>query len=203
MSNLAKIIVSLSSLFSMTVLANDATELQNRLNKINSFHANFEQRVTDAEHHLVQSGEGELSVKRPNLFNWHMKKPDESTIISDGKTIWFYNPFVEQVTASWLKDATNDTPFMLLARDQTNNWKDYRITQSGDHFVLTPVNTKSHIKQFTLDVTATGSIKKFTSIEQDGQKNSYLLTHLVSSQIDPSLFTFTPPVGVSLDDQRQ
>lgn len=39
-------------------------------------------------------------------FNWHMTQPDESILVSDGKTLWFYNPFVEQATATWLKDAT-------------------------------------------------------------------------------------------------
>ena len=46
------------------------------------------------------TGEGELWVKRPNLFNWHMTSPDESVLVSDGQTLWFYNPFVEQVTAT-------------------------------------------------------------------------------------------------------
>lgn len=39
-------------------------------------------------------------MKRPNLFNWHMTSPDESVLVSDGQTLWFYNPFVEQVTAT-------------------------------------------------------------------------------------------------------
>ena len=203
MNRLARLTICLSGLFSITVFANSTTELQARLSKINSFHADFTQSVTDAENQQVQSGSGELSVKRPNLFNWHMKQPDESRIISDGKTLWFYNPFVEQVTASWLKNATNDTPFILIARNQASDWKNYQIKQNGDHFVLTPLNSNSNVKQFTLDVTADGSIKQFASIEQDGQKNSYSLSNLVRGNIDGSKFSFTPPARVSLDDQRQ
>lgn len=203
MNSLVKLTLYISSLFSIAVFASDATELQIRLSKINSFHANFNQSVTDAEGHQVQSGAGELSVKRPNLFNWHMKKPDESSIISDGKTLWFYNPFVDQVTASWLKDATSETPFILIVRNDASDWKKYRIKQNADQFILTPVNTKNVIKQFTLDVTADGSIKQFTSVEQDGQKNSYTLTDIVRSDIDTRRFNFIPPAGVSLDDQRQ
>ncbi len=47
-----------------------------------------------------RTGRGDLWVKRPNLFNWHMTQPDESVLVSDGKTLWFYNPFVEQATAT-------------------------------------------------------------------------------------------------------
>lgn len=86
----------------------------------------------------MQDGQGDLWVKRPNLFNWHMTQPDESVLVSDGKTLWFYNPFVEQATATRLKDATSNTPFMLIARNQSSDWQQYNIKQNGDDFVLTP-----------------------------------------------------------------
>ena len=42
------------------------------------------------------------------------KSPQETQIIADGKTLWYYDPFVQQVTAQWVKDAVNNTPFVLL-----------------------------------------------------------------------------------------
>ncbi len=33
---------------------------------------------------------------------WRLN-PQETQIISDGKTLWFYDPFVQQVTAQWVK----------------------------------------------------------------------------------------------------
>ncbi len=105
---------------------------------MSSFHASFTQKVTDGSGNAVQDGQGDLWVKRPNLFNWHMTQPDESVLVSDGKTLWFYNPFVEQATATWLKDATSNTPFMLIARNQSSDWQQYNIKQNGDDFVLTP-----------------------------------------------------------------
>ena len=48
-----------------------------------------------------------------------MTAPDESTLISDGKTLRFYNPFVEQVTATCLESATTNTPFMSIARNDS------------------------------------------------------------------------------------
>ncbi len=59
--------------------------------KVNSFHASFSQTVTSADGAAGATGEGELWVKRPNLFNWHMTSPDESVLVSDGQTLWFYN----------------------------------------------------------------------------------------------------------------
>ncbi|WP_034948558.1 outer membrane lipoprotein chaperone LolA [Erwinia oleae] len=188
---------------SASVLADASSDLQQRLDKVKTFHASFTQKVTDGGGQSVQDGEGELWVKRPNLFNWHMTAPDESVIISDGKTLWFYNPFVEQVSATWLKDATSNTPFMLIARNQNSDWKQYNIKQLGDNFELTPKAADGNLKQFTINVSSNGTINQFSAIEQDGQRSSYTLKSQQNGAVSADKFQFTPPKGVTLDDQRK
>jgi len=188
---------------SASVLADASSELKQRLDKVKSFHATFSQKVTDGSGESVQDGDGEMWVQRPNLFNWHMITPDESILVSDGKTLWFYNPFVEQVSASWLKDATGNTPFMLIARNQTSDWKQYNITQKGDSFSLTPKSIDGNLRQFDINVAADGTIKQFSAVEQDGQRSSYALKSQQTGAVSADKFTFTPPKGVTVDDQRQ
>ncbi|MDF7681292.1 outer membrane lipoprotein chaperone LolA [Enterobacteriaceae bacterium ESL0689] len=193
----------LSGLIVGSVRADAVNDLKSRLDKTNSFHASFSQQVTDGSGNTVQSGEGELWVKRPNLFNWHMTQPDESILISDGKTLWFYNPFVEQVTASWLQDATDNTPFMLIARNQSADWQQYNIKQQGDDFILTPKRNGGNLKQVAINVTPDGIIHQFSAIEQDDQRSDYRLKSAQTKAIDAAKFTFTPPQGVTVDDQRK
>lgn len=193
----------LSGFASTSVLADAAQDLQSRLAKVNSFHASFSQSVTSSDGAAVQQGEGELWVKRPNLFNWHMTSPDESVLVSDGETLWFYNPFVEQVTATWLKNGTGNTPFMLITRNDANDWKKYNVKQKGDDFELTPKASSGNLKQFAITVTNSGTIKSFAAVEQDGQRSAYQLKSQQSSSVDAAKFKFTPPKGVTLDDQRQ
>ncbi|UQY45542.1 outer membrane lipoprotein chaperone LolA [Erwinia sp. PK3-005] len=193
----------LSALTSASALADASSELQQRLDKVSSFHASFNQKVTDSSGSNVQEGEGELWVKRPNLFNWHMTAPDESVIISDGKTLWFYNPFVEQVSATWLNSATSNTPFMLIARNQRSDWQQYNVKQQGDNFELTPKTDAGNLKQFMINVSGNGTINQFSAIEQDGQRSSYVLKSQNNGPVSADKFTFTPPKGVTVDDQRQ
>lgn len=193
----------LSGFASTAVLADAAQDLQSRLAKVNSFHASFSQSVTSSDGAAVQQGEGELWVKRPNLFNWHMTSPDESVLVSDGETLWFYNPFVEQVTATWLKSATGNTPFMLITRNNANDWKQYNVKQKGDDFELTPKTSNGNLKQFAITVTSSGTIKSFAAVEQDGQRSAYQLKSQQNSSVDAAKFKFTPPKGVTLDDQRK
>ncbi len=197
-------IISWLLMFFIPVIARAgaATNLQHRLANVSSFHASFTQAVTDSGGSLVQQGEGQLWVRRPDLFNWHMTKPDESVLISDGKTLWFYTPFVEQVTATWLENATSNTPFMLIARNQTSDWAKYNITQQGDNFKLTPKDSNGSLKQFTIKVTPSGTISQFSAVERDGQRSSYVLQNQQNSAISADKFTFTLPEGVTVDDQR-
>ncbi|PKH24292.1 outer-membrane lipoprotein carrier protein LolA [Enterobacterales bacterium CwR94] len=188
---------------SSAVWANASSELKSRLDKVQSFHASFTQKVTDAGGQNVQEGEGEMWVKRPNLFNWHMTAPDESVIVSDGKALWFYNPFVEQVSVTNLQDATSNTPFMLIARNQAKDWQQYNIKQQGDSFELTPKSADGNLKQFTLNVSSNGTINQFSAIEQDGQRSSYALKSQENGSVQADKFTFTPPQGVTVDDQRK
>ncbi len=198
------IVIWLFSLFAPKVVFADAgRELQNRLNKVNSFYAEFSQTVISADNTQVQQGQGQLWVKRPNLFNWHMTSPDESVLISDGNTLWYYSPFVEQVTASWLKNTATNTPFMLITRNHSEDWKQYNFSQQGNDFSLTPKLTESYLRQFKITVTPEGVISSFTVVEQDGQRSVYQLKGQKNGPVDATKFTFTPPKGVTLDDQRQ
>ncbi|AWK15372.1 outer membrane lipoprotein chaperone LolA [Candidatus Fukatsuia symbiotica] len=193
----------LSSLVATPIFAAATQDLQTRLGKVTSFHATFSQRVTSAEGTVIQHGKGKLWIKRPNLFNWQMTSPDENVLISDGKTLWFYNPFVEQATATWLKDATSNTPFMLITRNDPADWQQYNVKQQGDDFELTPKTANGNLKQFAITVTADGVIKTFSAVEQDGQRSAYVLQEQPNSTIDADKFKFSLPKGVTLDDQRQ
>lgn len=104
-----------------------------------------------------------------------MTSPDESVLVSDGKNLWFYNPFVEQVTVTNLADATQDTPFLLITRNNPRDWKQYSIIQQGNTFDLKPKLSNGTLKRFSITVSPEGTIEKFSAVEQDGQTSAYQL----------------------------
>ena len=142
-------------------------------------------------------------VKRPNLFRMDTQQPQENQIISDGKNLWFYDPFVSQVTVNTVEDAVNNTPFVLLTSNNKSHWDQYDVTQNADTFVLKPKTKKSSIKQFDVRIDANGVMKGFSTIERDGQSNLYLLRNIASSNLSNDLFKFSVPKGAELDDQRK
>ncbi|WP_439256845.1 outer membrane lipoprotein chaperone LolA [Lonepinella sp. BR2271] len=183
-------------------LADAASELQSRLQKVQMFSAEFNQNVSSANGKQVQQGSGKLQIKRPNLFRMDTQAPQESQIISDGKTLWFYDPFVEQVTANWVTEAVNNTPFVLLTSNDNSHWQQYTVVQNADTFVLKPKAKNSNIKQFDVRIDGNGILKGFSTIEKDGQSNLYILRNIRNDNIADMVFQFSVPKGAEFDDQR-
>lgn len=188
--------------FSANTFADAQKQLSERFAKLNSFSAQFEQTVTSPDDEIISKGRGEFAVTRPNLFYWKSETPDENILVSDGKTLWYYSPFIEQVTAMWLENATSQTPFILLTRNKNEDWDRYHVNQKGDVFTLTP-KQKTDQGQFIVGLLPNGKLTEFSVIEQDGQKNRFVFSHVKQSKPSADLFKFTVPKGVELDDQRE
>lgn len=184
------------------VFADPQKDLQNRLNESKNFYAHFLQKVSHLDGTVIQEARGELWLKHPNLFNWHIITPDESRLISDGKTLWFYNPMLEQVTANWLKNAVGNTPFMLIAYHDPKDWEKYQVEQKGDTFQVIPRIQTGDFKQFSINITPEGILNSFLVLEEN-QISEYVFQNQSRKPIALSTFTFTLPMKVTLDDQRQ
>lgn len=197
-------LLSLSLLGTTFANANpqSVAELQRRLELAGQYSADFNQTVRNNKGKQIQSGQGKFQVKRPNLFRMDTKQPNENLIISDGQTLWFYDPFVSQATANWVNDAVKDTPFVLLTGNDKAHWAQYSVSQNGDTFVLKPKAKKSALKQFDIRIDSNGLLKGFSTIERDGQSNLYVLRNITTAGISDGLFTFSLPKGAELDDQR-
>lgn len=187
---------------SCSVFAAPKDELNQRLQQTEGFSAEFTQQVTSPDGDVVMEGEGNVEISRPSLFRWTTTMPDENVLVSDGKTLWYYSPFIEQVSIYWQEQATEQTPFVLLTRNRASDWDNYKVSQQGDVFTLVPTAEDSNQGQFKLEIDKKGAVKGFSVIEQDGQKSAFLFNSLDLSKPKADRFTFTIPQGVEVDDQR-
>jgi len=176
-------------------------ELQDQLAQLKPFSADFTQIVTSAEGDNLSTAEGLMQLQRPNQFRWETVSPDEQLIVSNGESIWLYNPFVEQVSIYSLKDAIANTPFMLIAGSEQTAWEGYRVTKQADVYtVITPNDPAAAV--FTLQFKQ-GEIAQFSVQEQQGQHSQFALTnHKTMNKMDPALFNFIIPEDTDIDDQR-
>ncbi|NQZ87814.1 MAG: outer membrane lipoprotein chaperone LolA [Saccharospirillaceae bacterium] len=181
------------------------SSLMKKLATFEFFSANFKQQVLDADGNELQNAAGILAVKKPNLVHWKTAEPDESLIISDGSTLWFFDPFVEQVSAYLLEKALLNTPIMLLTSSDPTLWQHYSVSSLDENNYLIHANdNNAQVKTLELRFEENSNmLESFTILDATGQLSIFKLSQFdVINSPENSLFTFEIPEGIELDDQR-
>ncbi|MBD1557921.1 outer membrane lipoprotein chaperone LolA [Vibrio sp. S9_S30] len=197
-----KWLILLTVSVSMSVSASPKSELSERLSKTEGFSASFSQIVTAPDGEVIQRVSGTADIARPSMFRWSTIEPDETELISDGDVVWYYEPFLEQVSIYNQKQAIGQTPFVLLTRNRQSDWDNYHVSQKDNRFTLEPVSENATQGQFIIDVTAKGKIEGFSVVEQDGQISQFTFNTITIKTPAQERFTFTPPKGVEVYDER-
>ncbi|RUO41042.1 outer membrane lipoprotein carrier protein LolA [Pseudidiomarina aestuarii] len=190
--------------YSSLVAADERAALQERLGQISNMDATFSQQVTDGNGELVQQLHGRLALARPHFLYWQTDAPDETVMVADGTSLWYYNPFVEQVTVTDQTDTMEQSPLLLLLDDSTAAWDDYVVKQEGDSFALQPLAHANSLQSLQLVFEAQSPVMR-TIILDDGQgqiSTIELADVTVNEELASTLFEFTIPEGVDVDDQR-
>ncbi len=185
-----------------TVTAKQA--LKQRLALTTQFSGAFTQQVADNDGNNIQLTSGKLAVKKPNLVYWHTEEPDESTFVSDGSALWFYDPFVEQATVYSVTAAISNTPILLLSSNDDALWQQYTVESSSvDKFIIKSNTHDSRVKSLALEFEKNSpTLKMFSIIDSTGQTSAVTLSDISTDKVDSSLFKFVKPDGAYLDDQR-
>ena len=89
--------------------------IQNRYEKANDVEANFTQEYIGKGMKQGTRGEGKVYLKKRGMMRWDYTTPHQK-LISDGHTLWFYQPDERQVLVSNLSSVLKErTPLAFLA----------------------------------------------------------------------------------------
>jgi outer membrane lipoprotein carrier protein len=118
------------------------SELQSRYEKTNDLEANFLQEYVGKVMKRPQRGEGKVYFKKKGMMRWDYKVPNQK-LISNGITLWYYQPEENQVFVSDIAKVVKEkTPLAFLAgegelsRDFTLLNVNEPVTQKGGNFIL-------------------------------------------------------------------
>ena len=98
-----------------SVQADALQDLLTILEPVKGLQANFVQEVQDAKGVVQQQNKGQLKAMEPNQFYWETAEPFPQKIITDGKTLWVYDPDLQQVAIKPFEENYAKTPAMLFA----------------------------------------------------------------------------------------
>ena len=198
---------------STSLIRNEASKakLKTLLSSMAFFSADFLQQVFDEESSLIGQHQGRLIVSKPNLVRWHTLTPDETLIVSDGKVLWLFDPFIEQASVYTLDAAIANTPILLLSSDDDALWENYTVSQIAEAtYQIQAKDINSRIKTLELhfapeDVTNSKEfiLTSLSLMDTTGQLSVIALSNINNTNRPaPDLFNFSLPEGVDLDDQR-
>ncbi|MFH7408064.1 outer membrane lipoprotein chaperone LolA [Acinetobacter variabilis] len=214
---------TLAPVMSTTVFAaTAATEQQatanlvKQLSNIRSLTANFEQttKVTNPKatqkkgltaQHMNQTFKGVMKVARPGKFYWETSSPSKQTIATTGKTVWIYDPDLQQAVRQSLDDQVANTPALLLSGNTSQIMQSYRVTQPNKaktYYTLYPKNTDGVFESLTISFGANKAPSLMILQDSLGQTTNIKFSNVkLNTTIPASTFSFTPPKGTDIIDQ--
>lgn len=189
-----------------------AQALKTRLATLRTLSANFEQQVTAADGHGLQTSAGLMQLAKPGRIYWVAEPPYEQTVVADGTKIWIYDPDLAQVTVKTLHHQLDNSPAALLVGDSDRLLEEFKVCVIPDaggpeaqkpetnriRIVLRPLATDSVYTRIEL-VFAGTEPRAIIMTDSLGQRTDIQLRDVELNQpVDPKLFRFMPPPGVDV-----
>lgn len=153
---------------------------------------------------------GTVYFKIPDCMRWEFKDPDVQLLVSDGKSLWFYDESLKQVMIGEVAQVTEARLMMHLLTNLEKLQDDYQVAvheSADDHTIIVSL----------LPRAAEGEGRPFTTLqlffaEQTLKLVKSQLTDLFANEIiisyswkppgekklPPGFFTFVPPPGTEI-----
>ena len=176
--------VSLLALASWAQAADLVGDLKQRYDTLQSFSAEFEQKLTHKESGAVETRYGTLHFKKPLLIRWETKKPiKETLVVQDSRSI------IQVLTGQ----AALSKDFDIKEEGSENGMRKIR---------LYPKDPTPQMVEALIWVDAQTFIRRVDLVDFYGNHNDVNFTKFIPDvMLGSSTFQFTPPKGVDVEDR--
>ncbi|WP_114417772.1 outer membrane lipoprotein chaperone LolA [Marinospirillum perlucidum] len=176
--------------------------LETYLENLETVASEFEQQLLDASGQRLQETRGIMRLQKPGRFYWETQFPFPEILVTDGETLWLYDPDLEQVTQQPLDQRQVATPALILSGEASQLSEHFQITytegQIEESFTLVPRGEESLFEEMNLYFEE-GQIRALRLVDSLGQKTRVdLINPQYNQSLDPAIFDFTPPEGVDV-----
>lgn len=185
---------------------NAGDPLQRFLNNMQTLEANFTQILVDDQGMKLESSRGVVFLSRPDKFRWNYTHPYIQTIVSNGKSLWFYDEDLEQVTIRDISLSMKNTPVAILNRYEDIEVQ-FIITDMGaieefDWVELIPRDLENQYESIRLGFDK-DKLGMMVMLDNFGQITRIDFTEeTINKSMKDSLFNFESPQGIDIIDDR-
>lgn len=194
------------SLASGSAFAGARDQLDAFTNGLKTLEGGFTQQVFDQKGRVKESSSGKVSMSAPNLFRWQYVKPYQQLIVADGKTVWIYEPDLQQVSKRPQGVEEQSSPLAALV-DRGKLDTQFNVSDAGqsaglEWLSLTPkTKAGASFESAKLGFGQRG-LAKVVITDGLGQRTEMNFgTWKRNGRLPASSFRFTPPKGVDVIGQ--
>ena len=175
--------------------------IQKQYQSIRSFSGRF---IQSSHHSYTETGpmkaEGLVSYKRPGKMRWLYEAPEEQLLVTNGHTMWLYDPLLENVTVQKLEKITDGTAlsFLLGLGNLQSDFirkrisKNLLIGQDGLIIELEPKKSTANLAFIQLNVhPETYNLQTIALIDKQGNYRTIQLMDMkYNLEIEENFFEF-------------
>ena len=123
----------------------------------------FSQQVFDPRGKQKEASTGRVAVSAPRLFRWEYVKPYPQLIVADGKTVWVYDPDLQQASKRPQGVEEASSPLAILLDPQKLD-RDFSVTETAtvggiEWLQLTPKQADAAFKTARLGFGKAGLVQ--------------------------------------------
>lgn len=198
--SLASVFILLNS-FALSAQAAAGAELQNYVNQLQTFKADFVQTQPDETVFALNKSTGHFELNRPGKLVWEYFQPEAQKIVVDGKNLWVYDLDLDQVSVRPIDDVKAEIPLSWLLYKEPIQSK-FDIIESGDKaglhwFNLTPKQA-TYFQSIEVGMK-NGEMQEVWMYQSADNITKVRFLNIQSNQVIPyQTFQFQIPEGVDL-----
>ncbi len=176
---------------------------------IRSLQARFVQDSYFAGLDKQERSQGKLQFLTPGRMDWDYSAPEPQRFVSDGDTLWYYQPTMNQVTLASFREAfSSDLPVSFLlglgSLSKSFEIKSGCTTARGTLLTLSPREADPSLSDFKLLLDTKDSRPIGAKISDVGGNETTIELFDVDTAVTltPASFHFDVPRGVDVIDKR-
>jgi outer membrane lipoprotein carrier protein len=169
--------------------------------------ARFEQQTTDEQGQRKPASRGLLMVQVPGRLRWEYQAPYKQVIVSDGKTLWIFDPDLAQATRRPLGSAVGAGPLALLTDPGAlqRSFKVRELPLGQDGLVWLRLAPRADAEEAGFQQADLGfaddRLVRMQLTDNLGQISEFRFSDWKRNPVlDAALFRFVPPAGTDVVD---
>ena len=180
--------------------------LDSRLGGIETLSADVTQLIVETGGGLLEESAIRMRLRKPGGFYWETLEPFPELIVTDGQTLWNYQPDLEQVVIENWDSSRAELAAQLLNGETGDLAGEYRVTLDAtgelNRFELSPLAPDSPYARIAIEFI-TGELDVIRLDNRNGQQTVWRFTNLRrNTTLEDALFHFEPPPGIEIVDSR-